>query len=122
MEMAQRGAWEIHVFFIAWALTLLHALVRPAKQAWIEQLWCAAALLALLPLLSALLTERPLWQSIAKGDWIFAGLELSLWALALLHAALATRTAHHQAKVKVPRPARSAVSSPASGTLGKEGA
>lgn len=101
--MAQRGAWEIHVFFIVWALMLVHAVMRPAKRAWIEQLWLAAGLLALLPVLSAVVTERPLWRSLAEGDWVFAGFELTLWALAALHAALAVRTMRHQPKA---RPAR----------------
>lgn len=95
LAMAERSAWEIHVFFIVWVLTVLHALIRPAKRAWVEQLWFAAALLALLPLLSACVTQRSLWGSIAQGDWIFAGLELTLWALAFLHAVLAIRTSQN---------------------------
>ncbi|WP_415163415.1 hypothetical protein [Ottowia sp.] len=75
--------------------------------------WCTAALapaegfglLALLPLLSAITTDRPLWRSLAEGDWVFAGFELTLWALAALHAALAIRTARHQPKA---RPVRKA--------------
>lgn len=105
--MAQRGEWEIHLFFIVWATALLHAVLRPAKKAWIEQLWVAAALLALLPVLNIFTTERPLWTSIAQGDWVFAGFELSLLALAALHVVLAVRTARHQPKARpVPRAAR----------------
>ncbi|MDQ8032844.1 MAG: PepSY-associated TM helix domain-containing protein [Bordetella sp.] len=98
-----RGEWEIHLFFIVWALTLAWALARPAKRAWVELLWAGAASLALLPFLSALLTHRPLWRSLAEGDWVFAGFELTLWALAALHAALATRTMRHKPKVKPAR-------------------
>src|SRR3546814_9535947 len=87
--MAGRAGWEIHVFFIVWALALLHAVLRPAKQAWVEQLWTGAALLALLPVLGAVITQRPLWHSLSEGDWVFAGIELMFWALAALHAALA---------------------------------
>ena len=86
-----RAHWEIHAFFIVWALTLLHAVVRPARTAWIEQLWAAAALLFLLPVLNAITTQRPLWHSLAEGDWIFAGMDLMCWTLALLHAVLAIR-------------------------------
>lgn len=91
-SMAERAAWEIHLFFAAWALMALHASLRPARQAWVEQLGLAALLLALLPVLSALTTERPLWRSLAEGDWVFVGMELTLWALAALHALLALRT------------------------------
>lgn len=95
--MEARADWEIHAFFAIWTLTLLHALLRPAKTAWIEQLWAAAALLFLLPVLNALTTQRPLWHSLAQGDWVFAGIDIMCWALALLHVVLAVRTARNQA-------------------------
>ncbi|MFT0879210.1 PepSY-associated TM helix domain-containing protein [Rhodopseudomonas sp. G2_2311] len=101
--MADRAFWEIHVFFIVWALTLLHALLRPARAAWVEQLWAAAALLALIPVLNAMTTQRPLWHSFAVGDWVFVGTDLMCWTLALLHAVLAIRTARHGARVRPPR-------------------
>jgi len=91
--MEGRADWEIHAFFIVWALTLLYAIVRPARSAWIEQLWGASALLFLLPVLNALTTQRPLWRSLAEGDWIFAGMDLMCCALAVLHAVLAIRAA-----------------------------
>lgn len=97
VALAERPFWEIHVFFIVWGLALLHALLRPARAAWIEQLWAAAALLALVPVLNALTTQRPLWHSLADGDWVFAGTELMCWAMALLHAVLAIRAARHAA-------------------------
>ena len=66
-----RADLEINLFFFVWALTLLHALVRPARSAWVEQLWTASALLFLLPVLNAMTTQRPLWHSLVEGDWIF---------------------------------------------------
>ena len=100
VDLAQRGEREIDLFFIVWALTLAHALLRPAKRAWLEQLWLGAALLALLPALNALTTGRGLPASIAAGDWVFAGFDLMLLALAGLHATLAVRTARHKPKAK----------------------
>lgn len=101
--LAGRSSWEIDLFFIVWAATLLHALVRPAKAAWVEQLWAASALLFLLPLLNAMTTQRPLWHSLAQGDWIFVGIDLTCWALAALHAVLAIRTTRHQVKAPAKR-------------------
>ncbi|MVT51089.1 PepSY domain-containing protein [Bradyrhizobium yuanmingense] len=98
--MEARADWEIDAFFAVWALTLLHALLRPAKAAWIEQLWTAAALLFLLPVLNALTTQRPLWHSLAQGDWVFAGIDVTCWALALLHVVLAVRTARNRSIVQ----------------------
>ncbi len=113
--LAGRSNWEIDLFFMVWATTLLHALLRPAKAAWVEQLWAASALLLLLPVLNAMTTQRPLWHSLAQGDWVFAGIDLMCWVLAALHAVLAVRTARYQvkapAKRKADRPAAVAVAS-----------
>jgi uncharacterized iron-regulated membrane protein len=119
LDLPQRGEWEIHVVFIVWALTLVHAVLRPAREAWLTQLWAATAALALLPLLNALTTSRGLWHSLAQGDWVFAGTDLLLWALAALHALLAIRLARHK---KAPRPARQTSSVPALSVTAKEGA
>ncbi|AMM24442.1 PepSY-associated TM helix domain-containing protein [Variovorax sp. PAMC 28711] len=100
--LAKRGEWEIHVFFIVWALALLHAFLRPAKRAWTEQLWFGAIVLALLPVANAVTTDRPLWRSLREGDWVFAGVDLMLWALAALHAVLALRTSRHRARAVPP--------------------
>ena len=99
-SLAERANWEIHIFFIAWGLALLHAFLRPAKRAWIEQFWAAAGLLALVPVLDAATTDRPLWRSVADGDWIFIGMDLMCVALAVLHAALAIRVARHQPRAR----------------------
>jgi len=92
VDMTQRAAWEIHLFFIVWLLALGHAMLRPVAKAWFEQ-WCTAAvLLALLPVLNALTSERNLFASIRSGDWVFAGVDLTVLALAGLHAVLAVRS------------------------------
>ncbi|BBR53283.1 MULTISPECIES: PepSY-associated TM helix domain-containing protein [Pseudomonas] len=44
VELPQREAWEVRVFFAGWLLALLHAGLRPAKRAWVEQLSAAALL------------------------------------------------------------------------------
>jgi uncharacterized iron-regulated membrane protein len=100
VSMPARSEAEINVFFTIWAASLLYALARPAKRAWIELLWFAAALLAFLPVLNAFTTHRPFWHAIAQGDWVFVGFDLMMWAFAALHAALAVRTARHRPRVK----------------------
>lgn len=116
-DVPARGAWEIHLFFIAWAATLLYALLRPARKAWIELLWMAAALLALLPVLNALTTDRGPWRSIVEADWVFVGFDLMLWAFAALHAVLAMRTARHRPQRK---PATRTRAIPSSATLSED--
>ncbi|WP_295545942.1 PepSY domain-containing protein [uncultured Pseudacidovorax sp.] len=112
LGMPQRAEWEVHAFFIVWATTLLWALLRPARRAWIELLWTAAAMLALLPVLSWITTCRHLLASLEAGDSVFAGMELTLWALAVLHAVLALRTMRHQARLPRPRQAARAAAAP----------
>ena len=100
VSLAHRAEAEINALFAIWAAALLYSLARPAKRAWIELLWFAAALLALLPVLNALTTRRPLWRSLADDDWVYAGFDLMMWALAALHAALAVRTARHRPRTE----------------------
>ncbi len=103
VSMHDRAEAEINLFFAIWAATLPWVFARPAKRAWMELLWLAAALLALLPMLNAFTTQRPFWRSVAEGDWVFAGFDLMMWAFAALHAALAIRTARHTPRVKPAR-------------------
>ncbi|WP_248917384.1 PepSY-associated TM helix domain-containing protein [Pseudomonas entomophila] len=72
-----RADWEINGFFLAWALSLLHAMLRPGRRAWGEQLALGALAFALLPLLNALTTGQGLNHSIAAGDWAMAGFDLT---------------------------------------------
>lgn len=103
VNLAARGSREIDVFFMVWAAALLYSLARPAKRAWIELLWLAAALLGLLPFLNALTTQRPLWHSLAVGDWVYAGFDLMMWVFAALHAVLALRTMRTTRKARYTR-------------------
>ncbi|GFM83123.1 membrane protein [Pseudomonas cichorii] len=57
-ELAQRGQWEIRVFFIVWLLSLGHAIVRPWLAAWREQLALTALLCISLPLLALTTPNR----------------------------------------------------------------
>jgi uncharacterized iron-regulated membrane protein len=81
LGMAQRAEWEIHLFFIVWGITLLHACYRPARRAWQEQLWLATALLALLPLLDRLTNPHAM----------FVMFDITALALAALHGVVAIK-------------------------------
>ncbi|MDH0646624.1 PepSY domain-containing protein [Pseudomonas sp. GD03858] len=81
-----RADWEIDAFFLAWGLSLLHAMLRPGRRAWGEQLLLGALAFALLPLLNALTTGKGLDHSIATGDWVMAGFDLTALATGLFLA------------------------------------
>jgi uncharacterized iron-regulated membrane protein len=98
--MTARAEWEVHGFFIIWGVTLLHAIVRPPKRGWLEQLWAGVVLLALLPVFNLVATSRGLVDSVRHGDWVFVGVDLMLLALAGLLAVIARRTARHRPREK----------------------
>jgi len=114
LGMAERAEWEINGFFIIWGVSLLHAIVRPAKRAWLEQLWAGVALLALLPVFNMVATSRGMIDSLRNDDWVFLGVDLMLLALAALLAEIARRTARHQPRIKLAR--RTAAASTATPT------
>jgi uncharacterized iron-regulated membrane protein len=80
-DLPARADWEIRAFFIAWAVTLVHAIARRSKAAWVEQLACAGGLSALLPLVNALTGGLALPGSIAQGLGLLAGFDLCALAI-----------------------------------------
>ncbi len=88
-----RGAWEAHALFIAWALTLCFAGLRPVRRAWFELSCTAAFAFALLPLVNFLTTDRHLGTTLThdhwRVEWTLAGFDLTMLALGVLFAALA---------------------------------
>lgn len=98
-ELAGRATWEVDAMFIVWGAVAVWGFCRPLKKAWLEALALACVMLAGLPLLNALTTSRGLWSSMAAGDWVFAGMDWTLLALAALHAVLWWRVKHYVPKV-----------------------
>jgi hypothetical protein len=77
VSLAGRADWEVNGFFITWGLSVIHALLRPGRKAWVEQLALAAMLFSTLPLLNALTTSHHLGVTLAQGDWVLAGFDLT---------------------------------------------
>ncbi|MGF0239776.1 PepSY-associated TM helix domain-containing protein [Rhodococcus sp. IEGM1300] len=80
IEMADRSDWEVNNFFIVWGLSVVHAVIRRGRAAWVEQLALAALLLCGLPLLNALTTPYHLGVTLLQGDWTLAGFDLACLA------------------------------------------
>lgn len=91
--MADRAWWEITAFFLVWFAALPHALLRPARRAWIEQLGIAAALCLLLPALNAATTDTHLLHTLPRGDWRIAGVDLTAIGIGLVLAWTARKVA-----------------------------
>ena len=84
-----RASAEVGGFFAVWALSLLHALLRPPLRAWFEQVSLAAALCGLLPLLDVATGQQS--DPMAQGvDAVAVLLALALtwlaWRLRPPHA------------------------------------
>ncbi len=92
LNITDRSEWEAHTIFLVWLAMLIHAVWRPIFYAWIEQLVIAAALFGLLPILNFLTTDRHLGQSLAVGDWVFAGFDLVVLTIGLMFIYAAWQT------------------------------
>ncbi|MDV2079320.1 PepSY-associated TM helix domain-containing protein [Marinobacter xestospongiae] len=90
LDIADRADWEAHCMFFVWGWTLIYALFRPMKQAWLELFALAALAYASIPLVNAATTGVHLGWSIPQGDWVMAGFDLTM----LLLAAMLAYTAH----------------------------
>lgn len=91
VDLPGHAGWEIGIFFAVWLLSLLYSFMRTPRQAWFEQIACAAILALLLPLLNGLTTNQHLLASLSKGDWRLAGVDLTVFTLGILFAGLAAR-------------------------------
>jgi hypothetical protein len=85
-QMPGRSDWEVNSFFLMWGLSLLHAVVRRGRRAWVEQLALAALVFAALPLLNALTTPYHLGFTLTQGDWAMAGFDLTCLGSGLFFA------------------------------------
>ncbi|MDR0440821.1 MAG: PepSY domain-containing protein [Candidatus Accumulibacter sp.] len=99
-DLAGRSDWEIRAFFIVWAATLAHALARPHKAAWVEQLACAGFLCAVLPFLNAFTGGLALPASIAVGQGLLAGFDLCALVMGLGFFYAARKVSRHVPRIR----------------------
>lgn len=82
LDIASRSDREIDSMFIAWGAVAVWAMARPARPAWIEGLMATALAFAAVPVVNALTTDRSLVASLVGRDWVFAGFDLAMLAIA----------------------------------------
>lgn len=96
LDAARRPELEILCFLLVWAATPLHALLRPGRRAWMEQLGLAALLCLALPLLNLATTGDWLGSYAGRGHWQMFGVEAAVLALGALFALTAWQLARKQ--------------------------
>ena len=99
VSFADRSDWEVQTFFIAWGLSLLHAILRRGRQGWVEQLSVGALLFVAIPVLNALTTSSHLGVSLVTGDWAMAGFDLTCLASGAFLSWAAWKMQHRTAPV-----------------------
>ncbi|MEM1409833.1 MAG: PepSY-associated TM helix domain-containing protein, partial [Pseudomonadota bacterium] len=100
LGLEERGSLEADAMFITWALTFVIAVVRPRALIWTELMWLACAAYAAVPLVNAITTDRHLVVSVMAGDWMMAGFDLTMLAIAALFGLAAYRSAASEGAVK----------------------
>lgn len=104
-EMTGRMNWEINGFFLVWLASLLYAVVRPTRKAWIEQCVLVTLMFALLPVLNSLTGGSGLVKSVSNGQWAIAGFDIAMLIIASIFAAIAYRLNQKQnAERKLQKP------------------
>ena len=82
-NLAHRTDWEVRSFYIVWFASLLYAFVRKPARGWKEQLGLTGALCLALPMLGFATPRSSLAFTIAHGDWMTAGVDLTSMAIGL---------------------------------------
>lgn len=121
-DLAGRAEWEVRCFFGAWALAAIHPLLRPVMRAWREQLWAGAALFAALPVLNAATSASNLAATIARGDWVLAGFDLTALAAGLVLGVMAWKVGRWKPGARPARRGRGATAAAAPRGAEAEGA
>jgi hypothetical protein len=103
LDIASRSDREIGSMFIAWGAVAVWAMARPARQAWIEGLMAAALAFAAVPVVNALTTDRSLVASLVARDWVFAGFDLAMLAIAAAFGFAARKVARRAQGTKATR-------------------
>lgn len=100
VAMKGRADWEVHSLFLAWGFAFLLAIVVRPARAWTALLGATGALLLAIPVYNMLATQRGLAVTLSQGDYVLAGVDLTLFAFGIAFLATARRVATYR---KVPK-------------------
>lgn len=90
LSIVERAEAEVQVFLCAWFLCLIHAIFRPSRNAWIEQLTFAGLIFISLPIIDIYLNKRFLVDAFASMNTVYITFTfaLLLMGVALLNIAI----------------------------------
>jgi len=101
LDQATRPDLEMYVFWLAWGVALVHALVRAPHKAWTEQFAAAAALCIGLPAIGYLVPNCDIGSMIAAGDWEMVAVDLGAMSIGLMLAWVAWKASARSVDVRV---------------------
>lgn len=100
LEIAARGKWEVHGFFIIWAASFLLTLLASSRAAWRILLASVTLFLLLTPLMNSFTTERGLLHSLSNHDLLFISFDVIFIILGLLFAYITHAVASQKTPAK----------------------
>ena len=103
--LENRTNWEINGFFVAWLLSLLHAIFYRNKGAWVVQLGIAGALFCLIPVLDTLTSSASLLHAIIHVDVLRLSFDVMCLLLGGIMLATARYLQNKARRVISPKPA-----------------
>lgn len=77
LDIAQRSATEVNVFFLTWLIAAIYSILRPIQKAWSELLLLAAVTYCALPLLDVALNSQWILDAIKHRNGIYLSVEIS---------------------------------------------
>ena len=113
LEQATRTDFELYVFWLAWGVAAVHALMRAPHKAWTEQFAATAALCIGLPAIGYLVPNCDIGSMIAAGDWKMVGVDLGGMSIGLTLALVAWKASGRRVGVRVGKLVGAPVLSPA---------
>jgi hypothetical protein len=113
LDQAARSDLEMYMFWLAWGVAAVHALVRAPHKAWTEQFAATAALCIGLPAIGYLVPNCDIGSMIAAGDWKMVAVDLGSLSIGLMLAAAAWKMSGRRVDVRVGKVVGPPVLSPA---------
>ncbi|RKF18935.1 PepSY domain-containing protein [Altericroceibacterium spongiae] len=119
-DLANRADTEINWLFISWGISALLALALRPKWSWTVLFGLTGAALFTLPFYNILADMNGLPSTIAAGDWVLAGIDISLLVFGMAAIAIALRIARYRPPERRRRALRNKGKTPVPETLAPE--